>query len=330
MRARDPYLDALRAASLAVVVAWHWFGTVLVVGTSYSTRPSVAAPGIWLASWVLQVMPVFFYVGGRLHLRAYRPGFVGTRVVGLLRATAPLLAGWAIIGGILAVLGGAAWARETVTFALSPLWFLGVYLLLVGLTPAAVWLHRRLGLGAVPLLGGLAAAVDALRFGAGVPGVEWLNLVLVWMLAHQAGFHHDRLMAAPRRIGCALVAAGLAGLSGLVILFGYPGWMVGVPGEKWSNMSPPTVAIVALVALQAGLIRLAYPGAARLLATRAAGRILPAANRYAMPVYLFHLSALLLAAVVGWPLALLALAGAVRAHTARRGRRSKCPPVGGT
>jgi hypothetical protein len=307
---RDRYLDALRAGSLVVVVAWHWFGVTLNPST-YSTHPSVSAPGVWLASWVLQVMPVFFYVGGCLHRRAYRPGYVPRRLLGLLRLVAPLLAGWAVIGGVLAALGGASWAWDTVSFALSPLWFLAVYLMLVALLPVAMWLHRRLGGRALALLGGVALVVDVLRLGLHVPYVGWVNLVVVWMLAHQAGFFHERLLAAPRRVGLGLLVAGVAGLSTLVVGFGYPGWLVGVSGERWSNMSPPTVAIVCLIALQAGLVRLGAPPAGRMLATATAGRVLAQLNRYGMPVYLFHLSALLLSVVVGWAVALVALAAAV-------------------
>ncbi|GAA0902156.1 hypothetical protein GCM10009557_78210 [Virgisporangium ochraceum] len=308
---RDRYLDALRAGSLLVVVAWHWFGTTLDPST-YSTRPSVSAPGLFLASWVLQVMPVFFYVGGCLHLKAYRPGYVRSRTVRLLRLEAPLLADGTVIGAVLAALGGLEWARSTVEFALSPLWFLAVYLMLVALLPVAVWLHRRLGLGALAVLGAVAVVVDVLRIGFALPGVGWVNLVVVWMLAHQAGFHHDRLVAARRTVGYGLLSAGVLGLTTLVVVFGYPGWLVGVSTEKWSNMSPPTVAIVALVALQAGLIRLVQPFATRALATPRAGRILDRLNRYGMPVYLFHLSALLLAVVTGWVVAGLALALVVR------------------
>ncbi len=67
---RDRFLDALRAGSLLVVVAWHWFGVTLNPET-YATRPSVSAPGLWLASWLLQVMPVFFFVGGFANLASF-------------------------------------------------------------------------------------------------------------------------------------------------------------------------------------------------------------------------------------------------------------------
>ncbi len=120
---RDPYLDALRAGSLAVVVLWHWLGTQLIWRPDgpHATSPLASVPGLWLGTWLLQVMPVFFYVGGCLHRRSYRPRYVPRRALGLLRATAPLLVGWAAVGGLLAVAGGGAWAAGTVTLAHSGL-----------------------------------------------------------------------------------------------------------------------------------------------------------------------------------------------------------------
>jgi hypothetical protein len=245
-------------------------------------------------------MPVFFYVGGHLHRRSYRPGYLRYRLVGLVAVAAPLLVAWVVVGGILAAVGGSDWADGVVLFALSPLWFLAVYLGLVALLPLSLRLHERLGLAALPLLAGLAAVVDAVRLGLGVGWFGWLNLVFVWGLAHQAGFHHDALLRAPRRIGYALVGAGTAGLCGLLAL-GYPGSMVGVPGDKWSNMSPPTVAIVALMTLQIGLVRLGCPALPRLLSGPVAGRVLGVANRVGMPLFLLHMSGYLLAQAIGWP-----------------------------
>ncbi|HEY2796128.1 MAG TPA: hypothetical protein VGJ28_27430, partial [Micromonosporaceae bacterium] len=160
------------------------------------------------------------------------------------------------------------------------------------------------------------AVVDVLRLIDGVPYVGWLNLVFVWGLAHMAGFHHERLMSVDRRTGGALAAAGLIGLIGLVAL-GYPGSMVGVPGEKWSNMSPPTLAIVALTLMQIGLIRLGAPSITRFLNRPLPRRVLDVANRFGMPVYLYHLSAFLIAQAVGWPAALCVLV-ALLATTGRR------------
>jgi len=202
-----------------------------------------------------------------------------------------------VVWGILALAGGSTWATGTVRFALSPLWFLAVYALLVALLPVWLRLHERLGVTALPLLAGLAVVVDVVRLGFGVGWFGWLNLVLVWGLAHQAGFHHDVLLRGSRRTGYALIAGGLIVLCGLLLL-GYPGSMVGVPGDKWSNMSPPTVAIVALTAVQVGLIRLGQPVLPALLSRPRSRRILSVANRYGMPVFLLHMSAFVLLAAL--------------------------------
>src|SRR5262249_16056567 len=102
MKRRDGYLDTLRAGSLLVVVAWHWFATILHWGPDgpHATSPLASVPGLWVGTWVLQVMPVFFYVGGYLHQRSYRRGFIARRVGGLLRSASPVLAGWALAGGV--------------------------------------------------------------------------------------------------------------------------------------------------------------------------------------------------------------------------------------
>jgi hypothetical protein len=308
---RDPYLDALRGGSLLVVVLWHFFGTRLHWSADgpHASSPLATVPGLWLGTWLLQVMPVFFYVGGYLHRRSWRPGFIRYRLVGLFGTAAPLLFAWVVVGGILAAVGGVAWADGTVLFALSPLWFLAVYLILVALLPVALYLHRRIGVAALPLLAGLAVVVDIVRLGAGVGWFGWLNLVFVWGLAHQAGFHHESLLRAPARLGYGLVAGGVTVLCGLLVL-GYPGSMVGGPGDKWSNMSPPTVAIVALTAVQVGLIRLGHPTVPALLSRPAARRVLAVVNRCGMPVFLLHMSAFLLFAAVGWPAAVVLAAGA--------------------
>jgi hypothetical protein len=65
-------------------------------------------------------------------------------------------------------------------------------------------------------------------------------LVLVWALCHQLGYFYRRLADGPRTIPWCLVCGGLFGLVGLVLTNIYPPSMVGVPGDRISNMGPPT------------------------------------------------------------------------------------------
>jgi len=63
---RDRYVDFLRAASISVVVLGHRLSAL--VGWkdgAQSVRNAVRlVPGLWCTTWLLQVMPVFFFIGG--------------------------------------------------------------------------------------------------------------------------------------------------------------------------------------------------------------------------------------------------------------------------
>ena len=67
------YVDFLRALSLVVVVIWHWGFTILeVTPTTVSPNSPIGTTfGMWAITWVLQVMPVFFFVGGYTHRLAF-------------------------------------------------------------------------------------------------------------------------------------------------------------------------------------------------------------------------------------------------------------------
>src|ERR671918_2019536 len=117
-------------------------------------------------------------------------------------------------------------------------------------------LDRRWG-ELVPI--GLAAAtmgIDLVRFRYGHPEIAWFNMVLVWGAAHQVGWSWERLRNAPARFGHALALIGFAGLVGLTNMGLYPRSMVGTTSaaDRFSNMGPPTLPIVALLIFQVGLV----------------------------------------------------------------------------
>jgi hypothetical protein len=59
-------VDWLRVVSLIVVVLWHWAFTILRWSPEgpRATNPLGFFSGLWILTWLLQVLPVFFYVGG--------------------------------------------------------------------------------------------------------------------------------------------------------------------------------------------------------------------------------------------------------------------------
>ncbi|MFD3974165.1 acyltransferase [Streptomyces cyaneofuscatus] len=310
---RDRYVDLLRVASLAAVVLGHWMMAAVTpdgVGNLLAVVPALQP-----LTWLLQVMPVFFFVGGFAHALSYRSllrkrpegsadsvyaAFLRARLQRLLRPTMVFVLVWGAAALLVQLLGGGGGLTGvTLRLVTQPLWFIGIYLAMVAFTPPLLRLHERYGWGAFAGLAGAAAAVDVLRFAAGVPYVEFLNFAFVWLAVHQLGF-----LRADGRLG---VGAGLATLrrpallagGGLVtavalVAFGpYPLSMVGMPGEKVSNMAPPTLALLCHGLWLVGAVELLRAPAARLLARPRAWRTVVAANGVAMTAFLWHLTAML-------------------------------------
>jgi len=308
---RDRYVDWLRAVSLVVVVLWHWAFTILrwTPDGPQPTSPLGFFSGLWIFTWLLQVMPLFFYVGGYAHLvsweRAQARGtsllrYIGGHIRPLAVPAVALVVTWALLGAVLGSLFRLQWIGNAVMLVISPLWFLGVYVVLIALLPVSLWLHQRLDILALVLLGGTALVVDVLRFRYGLAELGWINMAVVWMLAHQAGFFYRRLVDAPRRLDLSLLFAGLFALFGLVFSGLYPGSMVGVPGDRLSNMAPPTFVIVALLAFQVGFAEVVRPWVERRLAHPRPLRFTVVMNRVALPLFLFHTTGMALARAVDY------------------------------
>jgi hypothetical protein len=308
---RDPYVDWLRAFSLIVVVLWHWAFTILRWGPTgpAPTSPLGFTSGLWIFTWLLQVLPLFFYVGGHVHFlswqRARQAGdhighFVWRRIKALAVPGIALVLTWAVLGLLIELVFDVPWIGTVVMLVISPLWFLAVYLVLILLLPVALWLHQRLDLVGLVWFAGIAMIVDVLRFRYGFEELGWVNMLVVWGLAYQAGFFYDRIVAAPRRLDVALTSAGLFGLVGLVFSGLYPGSMVGVPGDRLSNMAPPTFVIVALLVFQIGMAETIRPGMQRVLRRPRWARVTSVVTRFALPLFLFHTTGMALAYGVQW------------------------------
>src|SRR5438309_2091330 len=60
---RDPFVDALRALSLLVVVMWHWVFTVIIWEPDgpHASNPIGVTHGLWMLTWLLQVLPFRYH-----------------------------------------------------------------------------------------------------------------------------------------------------------------------------------------------------------------------------------------------------------------------------
>lgn len=318
---RDKYVDLLRVASLGTVVLGHWLmAAVSVRGDGRAEVGNLLAvePRLQLLTWALQVMPVFFFVGGFSHALSYRSlrrkagehgengengehgengggalysVFLRARLQRLLRPTVVFIGVWGALALALQLAGSKGGLLDvSLRLVAQPLWFIGIYLAMVAFTPPLLRLHERYGWGA---FGGLVAAaglVDLLRFGFGVPYVEFLNFAFVWLAVHQLGFlRADGKLRRPYL----LAGAGLAGVVLLVAYGPYPLSMVGMPGEKISNMAPPTFALLCHGLWLVGGVESLRGPARRWLRRPRVWRAVVAANGVSMTAFLWHLTAML-------------------------------------
>ncbi|MGW6878378.1 acyltransferase family protein [Streptomyces xanthophaeus] len=298
---RDRYVDLLRVASLGTVVCGHWL-MAAVSGDGIGNLLALL-PALQVLTWALQVMPVFFFVGGFSHALSYRSlarrsdgpvyaAFLRARLQRLLRPTLVFVLVWSVLALAVQLAGGGdgRLAGSALRVVTQPLWFIGIYLAMVAFTPPLLRLHERFGWGAFAGLVAAAGLVDVLRFALGVPYVEFLNFAFVWLAVHQLGF----LRADGRiRRPALLAAAGLAGAVLLVAFGPYPLSMVGMPGERVSNMAPPTFALLCHGMWLVGAVQLMAGPATVWLRRPRVWRGVVAANGIAMTAFLWHLSAML-------------------------------------
>ncbi|WP_405090304.1 acyltransferase [Micromonospora sp. NBC_01392] len=196
---RERYVDLLRALAITMVVLGHWGVTAIGYDHGRPAGHSALAdlPWAWPLTWLAQVMPVFFLVGGYANaasLAARRDrggtttGWLVDRSARLVRPTTTLLLVLAA-GAAVASARGAdpAQVRTVVWFATIPLWFLVAYFVVVALTPPMTALHRRFGL-AVPV--GLVALVALGDLGRllGPAVLADGNYLFAWLAVHQLGF----------------------------------------------------------------------------------------------------------------------------------------------
>lgn len=310
---RNRYADLLRVVAIGGVVYGHW----LLVSVTYRGGQLSGVDaldsitwGRWL-TWLFQVMPVFFLVGGYVNAQSWVAHhaageswtwWVRDRAMRLLWPTAVF-----VVVGVLAVtVARAAGApanevAEAGWLIALQLWFLPVYLVLIALTPVMLAAQRRWGLAVPAAMAALAGLVDI-----GVTGPHWhvigyLNYLFVWGSIHQWGFSwQDGSLTSPRWRKYALAAGGAALLAGLVTSRSFSPDMVGS-----GNTNPPSIALLAYAAAQAGLVLAAEPWVTRLLARERRWQRVRRLNAVVMNVYLWHFVPAIVIAVTFYPTGLL-------------------------
>jgi fucose 4-O-acetylase-like acetyltransferase len=182
---RNRYADLLRVASIFVVVLGHWTMAVLAYRDGKFVGQNLLEIDPWthILTWIFQVMPIFFIVGGFTNALSWRSARErGVSYADWLRARSARLLGpalifvafWTILPILAVALGliSSGMARTGGREVALPIWFLATYLLTVTAAPPLLAAHQRFGGANVfAVLAVAVAVVDALRYGLDVPYV---------------------------------------------------------------------------------------------------------------------------------------------------------------
>lgn len=324
--ARNVPVDVARAASILVVVYFHLSYFQLSATDAGGALPELTStmrsvgPAGWLASWFLQIMPLFFIAGGFAntlvvdrhvreqhgygHYLAHR----GRRLIGPLG----LYIGVATaIGTTLAWTAGPAAGVGVSVMATNVLWFVAIYLVIIMIAPAMVVAHDRWGTAVLALLLGGSLLVDAASFATGQLDVREINLLLVWPFAHQLGIAYARgWLRHQRPVRSWLTLGGaVLGIVALLHVAPYPTTAVGVGDQMISNLAPPTTPLALLALAQCAALALVEQWTGQRLRHHARlQKVVAVLNALAVTIYLWHLP------IIALSVGLLLLPSVVAGH----------------
>ncbi len=307
---RNRYVDFLRSVSILVVIIGHW-----MIATAYVVNGEIEAghllagrPQLHWLTWLFQVMPIFFIVGGYSNAVSLESakrkgvGYAGWLSARLNRLVAPLLVlliAWAVIAVAMMFFGARPQVIQYVSqAALIPTWFLAIYIVVVILAPVAYRFWQRFGFTSFLVFAAGAALTDVAFFAAEMRWLGWTNYLWVWLAVHHLGFawRDDRLGRVTKRL--LFSAAGFAALWLLTSKGPYPLAMVGSPDPGLSNTLPPKVTLLALGIFQFGLLLALEEPMRRALKGLRLWTATVLINSMIMTVYLWHITVMVIFAAI--------------------------------
>lgn len=300
---RSREVDFLRAAAITVVVLGHW--TIIAVSVDGGIDPhGLLDQARWThpLTWVFQVMPIFFLVGGYSNALSWRSArrrqtgyaeWLRARLRRLGLPLIPLLLVW-LATCVIALAAGAEPGSVQLAsqMALVPTWFLAAYLLVVIVAPPCLILWERWGWWSIIVGVGLAGLIDLISIVAESRLAGYPNYLLVWASFHQFGYAwlDGRLTSLKRCL--LLFVIGAVGL-GLLVGFGpYPVSMITAGTDTISNSAPTRVTMAFLGMAQAGIVLILQRPLAKLLRSPGLWLLTVLVNQRIMTWFLWHLTSL--------------------------------------
>ena len=297
---RDRAIDVIRIASLVGVVAGHTVMATSTIRDDVFIWGNLLTTSVYLQAltWVLQIMPLFFFAGAASSVISWRPdaswgGWLMKRCTRLFRPVFYYLAFWVLALMILKPLLPVDVYRPIAGISVQLLWFLGAYVLMLAAMPLLCRINTLPGLTAA--VGGvylLIMAVDAVRLhDPSLAPLGYLNLT-VWLIPGMFGVAYRRGLLRGRSalwVGLVMLGVNLA-----LLAFGpYELSLVGIDGQRLANMTPPSLLMAGHAIMMCAFVIAAMPAINRWAQRRRVWWLTVIGNSGAMTLYLWHMPALL-------------------------------------
>jgi hypothetical protein len=297
---RDRALDVIRIVSLIGVVAGHTMMAVSVIRNHVLIWDNLLTTSVVFQAltWILQIMPLFFFAGAAACLSSWRPGsnwggWLMKRCTRLFRPVFYYLGFWAVALTVLYPVLPQHIYQPVAGVSIQLLWFLGAYVLVLAAMPvlARITTGTRLAAGVGVVYAGIAA-VDAIRLHwHAAAALGYLNLA-VWLIPAMFGVAYRRGLLTGR--AALATAAALLVVNVALVRWGpYEISMVGTGDHRLSNTSPPSLLLAGHAIILSALAIAAMPAIARWAQRPRVWWWTAVGNSGAMTLYLWHMPALL-------------------------------------
>ncbi len=312
---RDRVIDGIRAFAIVGVVFGHLLmGLVFWKdGVPFLGNLLASSLPLQLLTWILQVMPLFFIAGGAANLLSWDSArskalpyhmWLWNRVRRLMKPITVYMMVMAPVGALVYKIAKPAVATPFLMLTTQLLWFVGIYILITALTPVLVSMERRFHFGAAALWFVATVLIDMGRLYWGWPAaLGLLNFIGVWAIACHCGYWY--IQRESNRTAIAALGTLLLGLNIALVYYGpYPVSLVGLPGEDFSNMAPPSLVMAVHTLITFCALTALRPAIVRLLDNTRVWRRVVEVNIAAMTIYLWHLPVIVLGTMlfhsIGW------------------------------
>ncbi|OBB91051.1 acyltransferase [Mycobacterium sp. 852002-30065_SCH5024008] len=297
---RDRVLDVIRITSLIGVVLGHTVMAISIIRNHVLIWDNLLTTSVVFqaATWLLQIMPLFFFAGAAACLSSWSAGtnwgdWLMKRCTRLFRPVFYYLAFWAVALTVLYRTLPQHIYEPVAGVSTQLLWFLGAYVLVLAAMPV---LYRITSAGrlaaAVAGVYATIAAIDAIRlhWPAMMP-LGYLNLA-VWLIPAMFGIAYRRRLLTGRA-ALVIAAIGFAVDVALVHWGPYQISMVGTGDHQLSNTSPPSLLLAGHAIVLSALAIAAAPAIARWAQRPRVWWWTAIGNSGAMTLYLWHMPVLL-------------------------------------